>query len=130
MLANGFRYRFAYRPEALARHHRERLRSGTNTLGFVLEHIENAIARRWLPSHGCKPLFLSRAALGGESGVDRHVDMNRLVWDNRERLCFHVQAPAHPFFCIKDVIAWRKRSAVMSLRVRSNSRNLFFFALA
>src|SRR5207248_11541619 len=130
MLANGFRYRFAYRPEALARHHRERLRSGTNTLGFVLEHIENAIARRWLPSHGCRPLFLRRAALGGESCVDRQVDMNRLARDNCERLCSHVQAPAHASFCIKNISAWRKRSAVMSLRVRNNSRNLFSLALA
>jgi len=47
-------------------------------------------------------LFLRRPALGGESGVDRPVDMSRLVWDNRERLCAHVQAPAHPLFCIKD----------------------------
>src|SRR5438270_4612444 len=45
-------------------------------------------------------LFLRCAALGGESGVDRHVDMNRLVRDNRERLCSHAEAPAHPSFCI------------------------------
>ena len=57
-------------------------------------------------SRGRPPwLFLRCAGLGGESGVDRHVDMNRLVSDNRERLCSHVEAPAHPSFCIKDVSA-------------------------
>src|SRR6266550_9169789 len=62
------------------------------------------------PAARLKTLFLWRAALGGESGVDRDVDLNRLVCENRELLCSHVQTPAHPSFCIKYVIAWRKRS--------------------
>ena len=75
-------------------------------------------------------LFLRCAALGGESGVDRHVDMNRFIWDNREPLCSRVQEPAHPSFCIKDVVAWWKRSAVISISVRRNARDLLFLSLA
>ena len=50
--------------------------------------------------------------------------------DNRERLRSDAQAFGHASFYIENIIARRKRSAIISIPVRSNSPNFFFFAPA
>src|SRR5439155_19143600 len=75
-------------------------------------------------------LFLGRAALRPESRDDRHINMDRLIRDYRERLRSDAQALGHASFDIENVSAWRKRSAIISVSVRSNARDLLSLSLA
>src|SRR5262249_21244646 len=74
-------------------------------------------------------LFLLRVGLGGESRVDRYVDMNCLVGDNCEGLRSHVKAPSHASFYIQDIITRCQRDAIVSAFVCNNSRNFLFLLL-
>src|SRR5438552_6655965 len=99
--------------------------------GVVVTDAENNLAPArcstgyWQAYH----LFLWRARLGGESREDRHVNMDRLILNNREGLCSNVQTLGHASFHIDDILARRKRRAIISVSVRSNSRDLLSFAL-
>ena len=75
-------------------------------------------------------LFLGRAAFRAEASDDRHINMDRLIRDYRERLRSDAQALVHASFDIENVSAWRKRSAIISVSVRSNARDLLSLSLA
>jgi hypothetical protein len=60
-------------------------------------------------------------------GVDIHVDADGLIRDNRERLRFRANMPACAALHIENVIPWWQRSTIVSVPVRSNPRDFFFF---
>lgn len=70
-------------------------------------------------------LFLGRAALRAESSDDRHINMDRLIRNDRERLRSHSQALGHASFYIEDIIARGQRNAVIALPIWSHSRDFF-----
>ena len=114
-------------PDSLARHHREWLRSGTNTFGRTprarREYNRQAVGQSYTLLDGLVKLRnpvanvqMSRArastipipgtcCLRAESSDDRHINMDHLIRNDRERLRSHSQALGHASFHIEDIIA-------------------------
>ena len=59
-----------------------------------------------------------------------HIDADSLIRDNREWLRLPAHVLTRPPLHVQNIIAWRKRSPIISVSVCSNSRDLLFLALA
>jgi hypothetical protein len=61
------------------------------------------------------------------ASVDIHIDVDSLIRDNREGLRFRSNMPGRASLDIQNIIARQQCSMIVSIPVRSNPRDFFFF---